>query len=290
VRIEGTDPYKGTVPFEQALWILPDWAGQIVRRMVTYRENNKNDFPFDGFELQLTHGRQQAHAIISVKRVSSESFEVHAKDLWKSIPELIGVAIPSKKVELGEVCLDHLLLGKSFLAHYNSFFQSNLSLTPRLLSGVALEAKRIDFESITDLYCGVGLLSLSFAKKDTRIVGVDSEKMSVDCALKNALRLGLESTAFKKSTVENFVKNDQFRPDGLVIVNPPRAGCDSSIITSIAQQKPSDIILVSCYLETQVQDLKLWIENGYKVVSISAYDMFPFTPFLETITRLQYLL
>ena len=128
VRIEGTDPYEGDVHYERGLWILPAWARKIVRSVATYREKHKHDFPFDGFELQLTHGRQQAHAVISVKRVFSEFFEDYAKDMLKSIPDIVGVAIPSQKSELGDVCLDHRILGKSFFAHYDSFFQSNLSL------------------------------------------------------------------------------------------------------------------------------------------------------------------
>jgi len=286
IRIEGTDPQEGDVPIEGALWILPAWARRIAWSVVTYRKEYRHDFPFDGFELQLTHGRQQAHAIIFVKRVVSEFFMAYAKDLWETIPELRGVAIPSQKIELGDVLLDHRLLGKSFLAHYDSFFQSNLSLTPRLLDNIASETKEIDYERIIDLYCGVGLLSLSFAKKDSKIIGVESDRKAVDCASTNALRLGFESASFIHSKVENFVKSAEFPPDSLVIINPPRAGCDSSIISTIAQQMPKNILLVSCYLETHVRDLELWQKEGYELASISIFDMFPFTPFLETVTRL----
>jgi tRNA/tmRNA/rRNA uracil-C5-methylase (TrmA/RlmC/RlmD family) len=288
VRIEGTDPYRGVVPFDEALWILPSWARRIVKSVADYREEYKHDFPFDGFELQLTHGRQQAHIIIAVKKLSSGFFETYAKDMWKTIPELIGVAIPSQRVELGDVFLDHWILGRSFFAHYDSFFQSNLSLTPRLLDRLASEAKELSCNRIIDLYCGVGLLSLSIATKNCTISGVDSEKKSVDCALQNALRLGFESTSFKHSKVGSFIRSAQFCSDSLVLVNPPRAGCESSVIDSIAQKKPRNILCVSCDLETHVRDLKLWLEKGYMVSSISAFDMFPFTPFLETVTRLTF--
>jgi len=287
VKIEGTDPYDGDVPFEKALWIIPAWARRVVEHVATYRKDYRHDFPFDGFELQLTHGRQQAHLAISAKRVFSEFFVPYAEYLWKTVPELIGVAIPSKRLELGESLLDHWLLGKSFLAHYDSFFQSNLSLTPRLLDKIASEAKKIAYKKIIDLYCGVGVLSLSFAKKDMRIVGVESDRNAIDYASKNALSLGFESSSFTHSKVETFVKSNELRPDSLVIINPPRSGCDSSVIESIAQQRPNNILLVSCFLETHVRDLTLWQERDYEVASISAFDMFPFTPFLETVTRLK---
>jgi tRNA/tmRNA/rRNA uracil-C5-methylase (TrmA/RlmC/RlmD family) len=286
IRIEGTDPQQGTVPFERVLWILPAWARPIAEDVAAYREEHKHDFPFDGFELQLTHGQQQAHALLSVKKTFSINFEDCAEDLWTAIPKLKGVAIPSQRIELGDVCLDHRLLGKHFLAHYDSFFQSNLSLTPELLDRLVSEAEAMDFVNIVDLYCGVGLLSLSLAKKETPIVGIESEKKSVDCAMKNALRLCLNSTTFIHSKVEIFLKRAEFHPGDLVIINPPRAGCDSSVIKSVAEQRPSHILLVSCCLETQVRDLELWKDEGYEAASISAFDMFPFTPFIETITRL----
>ncbi len=287
VRIVGTDPHEGDVPYERALWILPAWARQIVERVASYRKDYRYDFPFDGFELQLTHGRQQAHVIISMKRVFSEFFESHAKDLWAKIPELIGVAVPSQKIELGDVCLDHWLLGKRFYGHYDSFFQSNLSLTPSLLDQIASEAKAIDYQAIIDLYCGVGLLSLSFTDRGTRIVGVESDKNAVESASKNALNLGYKSSSFNHSKAENFVKSKEFHSDSLVIINPPRTGCDSLVVDIVARQSLKNIILVSCDLETHVQDLKLWQEKNYEVASISAFDMFPFTPFLETVTRLK---
>lgn len=287
VRIEGTDPHEGDVPFERALWILPAWARRVASSVAAYRNDYRHDFPFDGFELQLTHGREQAHLTISAKRVFSEFFVAYAKDLWKTIPKLIGVAIPSQRTELGDIYLDHWILGKSFLAHYDCFFQSNLSLTPILLDRIASEAEEIDFERILDLYSGVGLLSLSFAKKHTRIVGVESDKKAVDCASKNALRLGCESSSFIHSKVENFLKSSELDADSLVIINPPRSGCDSSVIDSTARQRPSNILLVSCSIDSNVRDLELWQARDYEVLSVSAFDMFPFTPFLETVTRLK---
>jgi len=287
VRIRGTDPCEGAVPFERALWILPAWARRIARRVAACRQEFGHDFPFDGFELQLTHGRREAHIILSVKRVFPGLLTAYAEDMLLRIPELIGVAIPSQRIELGDVYLDHRFSGKRFFAHYGSFFQSNLALTPRLLEQVAVEANNSDNESIIDLYCGVGLISLYLANKETKILGVESDKKSVDCASKNAARLGFESASFIHSRVENFVKSALFLPNSLVIINPPRAGCDLSVITAIARQSPNNILCVSCSLETHVRDLALWVGEGYAVASIAAFDMFPFTPFLETVTLLK---
>ena len=286
IRIVGTDPHKGTVPFERALWILPEWGRSVARDVAAYREKHKHDFSFDGFELQLAHGQQRAHILLSVKKMFPKLYQDCAEGLRAAIPELIGVAIPSQRIELGDVCLDHRLLGKSYLAHYYSFFQSNLPLTPRLLHRLVFEAEEMDFEKIIDLYCGVGLLSLSMANEETPIVGVESRKVSVDCAQKNALRLGFTAASFLREKVENFVRSTAFNPDSLVVINPPRSGCAASVISSISTHKPKNVLLVSCCLETHVKDLEIWQQAGYDVASISAFDMFPFTPFIETVARL----
>jgi len=286
IQIEGTDPHKGTVPFERALWILPEWGRPVARDVAAYREKHKQDFPFDGFEVQLAHGQQRAHILLSVKKMFPKLYQDCAEGLWAAIPELIGVAIPSQRIELGDVCLDHRLLGKSYLAHYHSFFQSNLSLTPRLLHRLVSEAEEMDFEKIIDLYCGVGLLSLSMANEGTPIEGVESRKVSVECAQKNALRLGYTVASFQREKVESFVRSTAFDSDDLVIINPPRSGCAAPVIRSISRHKPKNVLLVSCCLETHVKDLVLWQEAGYTAASVSAFDMFPFTPFIETVTRL----
>ncbi len=86
-----------------------------------------------------------------------------------------------------------------------------------------------------------------------------------------------------KTLIENI-----FSRDDLIILNPPRQGLSPVVIETIASQRPHTICLVSCFLETFLRDLKFWRKSGYSIRSIEAFDMFPFTDFLETVTVLEF--
>jgi 23S rRNA (uracil1939-C5)-methyltransferase len=204
-----------------------------------------------------------------------------------NIPEIVGVAIPSQKLEVGETHLDHSIGSEEFCAHYASFFQSNLPLTPKLLENVSWISKKIAFREIFDLYCGVGLLSLSVGEKDTKIIGIDTNRMAVESAQENADRMDFHSAKFSVSSVERSIRTTEIGTNTLVLVNPPRFGCPPTVINTIASQNPHHILLVSCSLKTHVPDLVEWEKSGYEVLSFNAFDMFPFTDFLETVTVLK---
>ncbi|MGB6339483.1 MAG: methyltransferase [Candidatus Aminicenantaceae bacterium] len=287
VRVDGSDPIDGPVEFEKSLWILPDWSKKIVRNVVAFIQKDHKNFVVDGFEVQLAHGKKNVHTTFSVKRSVTHSYEDLVLALLTNIPDIVGVAIPSQKLEVGETHLEHSIGSKDFCAHYASFFQSNLHLTPLLLENVGRICTKIAFRQIFDLYCGVGLLSLSVGEKDTKIFGVDNSRMAVESAKKNADRMGFRFVKFSVSSVERSIRTTEIGTDSLVLVNPPRSGCPSTVINAIASQYPHHVLLVSCSLKTHVLDLAEWKKCGYEVLSFKAFDMFPFTDFLETVTVLE---
>ena len=287
MRTEGTDPIDGPVEFEKSLWIFPDWSKKIVRNVVAFIQKDNKDFVVDGFEVQLAHGKKNVHTTLSVKRSVTHSYEDLALALLTNIPEIVGVAIPSQKLEIGETHLDHSIGGKDFCAHYASFFQSNLHLTPQLLENVGRICRKIAFREVFDLYCGVGLMSLSVGKKNTKIIGIDTNRMAVDSAQKNADRMGFRFAKFSVMSVERSIRTTKIGTYGLVLANPPRSGCPPTVINAIASQNPKHVLLVSCSLKTHVPDLEEWKKCGYQVLSFKAFDMFPFTDFLETMTVLE---
>jgi tRNA/tmRNA/rRNA uracil-C5-methylase (TrmA/RlmC/RlmD family) len=287
LNIEGTDPQAGSVSFEDSLWILPVWGGQIVQNVVAFIQENHKDFIVDGFEIQLAHGKKNAHITFSVKRSIADSYEDFSSALLKKIREIVGVAIPSQKLEVGNVYLEHSIGEKTFWAHYASFFQSNLHLTPKLLDHVCQMGNRIAFRDIFDFYCGVGLLSLSLGKKDTKIFGVEANWKAVQSAQKNAKNMGFNSASFSMSSVERFVQFAEIENNNLVLINPPRSGCSPAIVNAIAHHNPNYVLLISCSLKSHVFDLAEWKKCAYEVISLKAFDMFPFTDFLETVTVLE---
>jgi tRNA/tmRNA/rRNA uracil-C5-methylase (TrmA/RlmC/RlmD family) len=287
VQIMGTDPVRREVPVEESLWILPEWGRAAVLEAGDVFSGLYENFRVDGFEIQLVHGREEGHLILSVKKDIPVSYDSLAEKLLDSIPTLKGLAIPSQEKEYGTPFLRHRIAGLEILAHYSAFFQSNLQLTARLIDRVRSLFVSEKTERIYDLYCGVGLFSCALWDASEEIRGVDNNRWAIQSARLNAERMGLKPGNFLVSAVQNYFQNHYLRPEDRLIINPPRSGVPADLIKTLASQKPEKICLISCFLDTHVRDLKSWLAEGYSIESLSAYDMFPFTGFLETVTLLE---
>ena len=287
IRIMGTDPIQGEVPASESFWILPEWGRRCVLDVYEIIMDTYQTCPVDGFEIQLTHGQKECHVILSVKKGAYSSYGKLAETQIENISRLKGVAIPSLKMEIGELFLNHRILDLDIFAHYLAFFQSNLHLIGKLLHNVRSSLKMDSFKRIVDLYCGVGLFSLSLRDRAPEILGADSSKWAVKSGIINGEHLDSNQTKIICTSVERFLEAHPLLKDDLIFLNPPRQGVSPVVIKTIASQRPRLICLVSCYLETHLRDLKLWKDSGYSIRSLSAFDMFPFTDFLETVTVLE---
>ena len=285
--IKATDPIQGEVPYEDALWMMPSWGKMLVIQIVEIISDRLLNFWVDGFEVQLAHGNRYAHVTLSVKRKDRQSYAELAEFMLDKVSALECVSVPSQKQEFGKPYLLHNINGKFFCSQYSAFFQSNLCLTSRMLEEVERKCQNLEFYRILDLYCGVGLFSLSLAKNTTTVIGVDINKRAIDSARLNAKNLGLNQVSFLCCPVENFLLNASISSNDLVIIDPPRSGCPGSLIEIISKHKPNYIFSISCNPRTHIRDLKQWIGDGYMVRSIAALDMFPFTEYLETAAFLQ---
>ena len=287
VSIKATDPKLGEVPYEDALWMMPSWGKKLVIQIVKIISDRLWNFWVDGFEVQLAHGNRSAHVTLSVKHKEKQSYAELAELMLDEVVSLGGVSIPSKKQDFGKPYLLHKINGKDFYSQYSAFFQSNLCLTPELLKDVENKCQNLEFYRILDLYCGVGLFSLSLAKNDSTAIGVDIDKRAIDSARLNAKNLDIGKASFLCCPVENYVQNAFISSNDLVIIDPPRSGCPKLFIDNISKHLPQYIFSISCNPQTHIRDLKKWIEDGYTIRSISAFDMFPYTEFLETVAFLQ---
>ncbi|MFC2161586.1 methyltransferase [Acidobacteriota bacterium] len=287
IRFMGTDPIQGEVPVSESLWILPDWGREYVLKINDIIKDTYKKFPVDGFEIKLTHGRKECHVILSVKKRTSGFNEELAKTLLGNISGLTGVAIPSLKLEFGERFLNHRIFELDIFAHYLAFFQSNFHLIPQLLQKVRSSFKMKNYDRIIDLYCGVGLFSLTLKDRAKEIFGVDSSKWAIESSVINSKYFGQNQSIFKCTSVEKFLSAFPLFRNDVIFLNPPRQGLSSVVIDTTASQRPRTVCLVSCFLDTHLLDLKQWKDSGYSIRSITAYDMFPFTDFLETVTVLE---
>jgi tRNA/tmRNA/rRNA uracil-C5-methylase (TrmA/RlmC/RlmD family) len=284
--VYGTDPVQGEVPLKRVLWLLPEWGQEVARKVTQVLLPQHSVYEVDGFEIQLTHGRELAHVTLSVKKTRKDPYLTLASALLEHVPGLVGVAVPSQKMDAGELFLSHRILDLEVRAHHAAFFQSNLLLLPELLNTVEGWLDGRDCRDIKDLYCGVGLFTLFAGTEHSHILGVDSSRYAVESARKNAAAFGFSRSAYICSSVEKFVNEVEFGVEDLIFIDPPRSGCPSSVISAVAGRRPRNIYLVSCSFDSHVRDLKQWQEQGYRVVSLAAFDMFPFTEFLETVTLL----
>lgn len=285
--VKGTDPRHGEIPMEKALWIFPAWGRELICRLSDILLDSYDSRPVDGFEVQMAHGQRQAHVALSVKKSHQWNYSDLAKELINHVDFLEGIAIPSKGENYGSEYLYHRLNDNEFRAHYTAFFQSNLLLLPQFIEDIKDQLDPIGYDRLLDLYCGVGLMSLSVGEKENPILGVDRHRQAIECARENAKQRGFLRADFFCSQVEAYVHADVIGSGDLIILDPPRTGCPESVIHSVVKAKPKNICLVSCYLDTHVRDLKLWQNKGYSIQSLLAYDMFPFTDFLETLTILE---
>ena len=168
----------------------------------------------------------------------------------------------------------------------NSFFQVNSVQTEFLYKKVLEFAGLTGNETVFDLYCGIGSISLFLAKNAKRVYGVEVVKPAVQNAKENARENGITNTLFYCGKAEEVVPklySEGIRAD-VVVVDPPRSGCDKVLLDTIVDMKPSRIVYVSCNPATLARDIELFTE--YEVQSVQPVDMFPWTYHVETVALL----
>ena len=144
-----------------------------------------------------------------------------------------------------------------------------------------------------DLYCGAGTLTLLMARAAAEAVGVESVADSVDRARRNAARNGVTNARFElgeaRAVLREWARGERPgapRPD-VVVVDPPRAGLHPRVVARVAELSPGRIVYVSCNPATLARDLKDFAALGWRPAEVTPYDMFPHTPHIESVTRLE---
>jgi len=178
--------------------------------------------------------------------------------------------------------------GLNFQISPKSFYQVNPRQTEKLYN-IALEFAGLKGdETVWDLYSGIGTISLFMATAAGKVFGIEVVKEAVDDARMNALNNGFENTEFFTGTTENILA-EKYR-EGLyadiIVVDPPRKGCEPECLEAIINVKPNRIIYVSCDSATLSRDLQILGNNGYELKRVRAVDQFPQTVHVETVNLL----
>ena len=135
-----------------------------------------------------------------------------------------------------------------------------------------------------DAYCGVGTLSLYFAKHAKKVLGVECVAQAIENARENAKLNGIRNVSFTVAAAEDFI--GKLSQIDIALLNPPRKGCEPSFLDGLGRLGPKKIIYISCDPATLARDLARLLKFGYKVDAIQPFDMFPQTTHVETVVRL----
>lgn len=170
-----------------------------------------------------------------------------------------------------------------------SFYQVNPVQTEKLY-GTALEyAGLTGGETVWDLYCGIGTISLFLAQKAKKVYGVEIVPPAIEDARRNAALNGMENVEFFVGKAEEVLpreyEKNQVYAD-VIVVDPPRKGCDSVCLDTIVRMQPKRVVYVSCDSATLARDVKYLDERGYAVERVRCCDMFGMSGHVETVALL----
>lgn len=172
-----------------------------------------------------------------------------------------------------------------------SFYQVNPAMTGRLYEKALEYAGLTGNETVWDLYCGIGTISLFLAKKALKVYGVEIVPDAVRDAKENALLNGIDNAEFYEGKAEDVVtriysENLPGANADVVVVDPPRKGCDIRLLDTISEMAPKRLVYVSCDPATLARDIKYLTGNGFEVSRIAVYDQFPNSVHCESIALL----
>ncbi|WP_245987534.1 23S rRNA (uracil(1939)-C(5))-methyltransferase RlmD [Cohnella lupini] len=192
------------------------------------------------------------------------------------------------RVLWGEDVIYDEIGGIQFAISPRSFFQVNPEQTERLYGKAVEYAALTGKETVIDAYCGAGTISLFLAKHADRVYGVEIIPEAIEDAKRNALLNGIRNAVFAVGPAE--VVMPRWQAEGIVpdviVVDPPRKGCDPALIATMLELRPERIVYVSCNPSTLARDLRLLEDGGYRTVEVQPVDMFPHTGHVEAVALL----
>ncbi|MBC1651592.1 23S rRNA (uracil(1939)-C(5))-methyltransferase RlmD [Listeria booriae] len=222
-------------------------------------------------------------------------------ELQQSIPELTSlvqnVNTANTNVIFGEQTvvlagreyIMDTIHGISFAISARSFYQVNPEQTEILYAEALKLAGLTGEETVIDAYCGIGSISLCLAKEAKHVYGVEIVPQAIEDARANAKLNKMDNVTFAVGKAEEVIP-DWFKQGikaDVLVVDPPRKGCDDALLQTILKMKPKRVVYVSCNPATLARDMLVLTEGGYEAKMVQPVDMFPQTTHVECVTVLQ---
>lgn len=184
--------------------------------------------------------------------------------------------------------LEDTLCGKTFRLSVPSFYQVNRVQAERLYAKAIEFASLTGQETVLDLYCGAGTITLALSDHAKKVLGAEIVPEAIGDARENAARNGVKNAEFfcgDASDVAKKLARENLRPD-VITVDPPRKGLAADVVESIAEMQPGRVVYVSCDSATMARDVKRLADLGYTAQRACAVDMFPRADHIETVCQL----
>ena len=196
----------------------------------------------------------------------------------------------------GEAFITEKLQNITYRISPKSFFQVNTKQTEKLYATALEYAGLTGDETVWDLYCGAGTISLFLARQAKHVYGVEIVPEAIEDAKENAKLNGIENVTFYTGKAEEIVpafyeaqkeSDEQAVHPDVIVVDPPRKGCDASLLQTMLEMAPDRIVYVSCDPATLARDLRILSDGGYQVQRVRPVDQFSQTVHVETVVLLQ---
>jgi 23S rRNA (uracil1939-C5)-methyltransferase len=250
--------------------------------------------------LSLRIGRKTGEILLTLISTAWQlpGLKEQAQQWLEKYPQLVGVALnynPDQtnvifgnktRFVAGNSYLEEIFGGLKFQLASDTFFQVNTEAAELLLNQMIEVLNLQGTEILLDAYCGIGTFTLPLAKRVKQAYGIEIQSVSIDQARINAQINNLDNVTFYTGKVEKILTEIDFIPD-LVLLDPPRKGCDRRVIDTLLTVKPQTIVYISCQPATLARDLKLLCQNqDYQIKLVQPIDFFPQTSHVEVVALL----
>jgi 23S rRNA (uracil1939-C5)-methyltransferase/tRNA (uracil-5-)-methyltransferase len=221
----------------------------------------------------------QLAAVRERARANSDTFKNGATLLMRAAAN--GVLTRSDEIAVEDVN------GIRFEFQAGDFFQNNPFILPKFVRHAIDQAKATGAKHLVDAYCGSGLFAISAARDFEQVIGVEISESAVKKATHNAEINSLTNCRFMAADAQHVFKDvPHAGADTVVLIDPPRAGCSPEFLQQLFAFGPKGVVYVSCNPATQMRDLVLFTEAGYKLGTVQPFDLFPQTKHLECVMTL----
>ncbi|MGB5634118.1 MAG: 23S rRNA (uracil(1939)-C(5))-methyltransferase RlmD [Waterburya sp.] len=245
--------------------------------------------------LALRIGKNTGEMLLTLVTTNQNLTDIEEQaQLWlDKYPGLMGVCLNINSDRTNAILgkTTHTIAGKSYLREIfagielhiaaDTFFQINTGVAELLFQAIVKQLNLTGDENIVDAYCGIGTFSLPLAHQARQVIGIELNPTSIQQAKNNADLNQIDNATFYTGKVEHGLQQVDLQPD-ILLLDPPRKGCEPQVISTILELQPSRIAYISCKPSTLARDLKLLCQSGiYQPAYVQPADFFPQTTHVE---------